>query len=70
MGWDQLLSIRRDNMRKYEEEYQKREVAPTACPICSAPLDIRSVPAEDDTWYSTTDIGSRNCPLGHWRWNG
>ncbi len=70
MGWDQLLSIMQDNQQLALEEQQRREV-PTACPVCSAPLDVNEgqggVPG---ALFTGSAPGDRNCPLGHYRWAG
>jgi hypothetical protein len=54
MGWEQLKTIRDENARLREQEARE---PPVACPIDGSLLDMR------------TD-GTRNCPMGNFRWNG
>lgn len=54
MGWDQLLSIQRDNAAQLEEDAQR---PPEECPYDGAKLVVGK-------------NGVRSCPFGNYRWEG
>lgn len=54
MSWNQLLNIIKENREALEED---RGDPPLVCPLDGELLDIN-------------ERGTRNCPLGNYRWDG
>ena len=52
MGWEELQAILKQQRRDATDEANK---PPVACPIDGTVLDVRP-------------DGTRNCPLGNYRW--